>query len=100
MTFSDFRFYSYFNYDEHPDDVVEKVFCAFDGSGSKLLGYPFFTQDDPRYDNTPYDTLLFQLDSTEEYVIWGDSGVGNFFINNEKLKNHDFSDVLFSWDCY
>ncbi|ETJ18863.1 hypothetical protein Q604_UNBC18576G0001, partial [human gut metagenome] len=31
---------------------------------------------------------------------WGDGGVCNFFINKDKLKNLDFSDVLYNWDCY
>jgi uncharacterized protein YwqG len=30
---------------------------------------------------------------------WGDMGVANFFINSEKLKQKDFSDILYTWDC-
>ena len=30
-------------------------------------------------------------------VMWGNVGVGNFFINREKLKALDFSDVLYNW---
>ncbi|MFR5020261.1 DUF1963 domain-containing protein [Faecalibacillus intestinalis] len=30
----------------------------------------------------------------------GDSGVGNFFISKEDLKNKDFSHVRYYWDCY
>lgn len=74
--------------------------------GHKVGGYPFFTQYDPRPDmenGDYYDFLLFQLDTDyigkEDVVMWGDSGVGNFFINSEKLKNCDFSDVLYNWDC-
>ncbi|WP_026659599.1 DUF1963 domain-containing protein [Butyrivibrio sp. AC2005] len=54
-------------------------------SGGKLLGYPFFTQYDPREDGE-YETLLFQMDSTfgEAYeIMWGDAGICNFFINEE-----------------
>lgn len=67
----------------------------------KIGGYPYFTQDDPRSDDT-YDTLLFQLDADthgDVYVMYGDSGVINFFINHEALKNLDFSDVLWNGDC-
>ena len=32
--------------------------------------------------------------------MWGDCGVGNFFINAEDLKRLDFSNVLYNWDCY
>ena len=70
---------------------------------SQLLGHPFFTQEDVREEGSRYDTLLFQLDSEtvdeEEITMWGDSGVGNFFINAEDLKRLDFSDVLYNWDC-
>lgn len=76
--------------------------------GSWLLGYPHFAQEDVRYykENEHYDTLLFQLDSVfnptaREYdVLWGDDGVGNYFINSEDLKKLDFSNTLFSTDCY
>ena len=49
-----------------------------------------------------YDTLLFQMDSDygdEDYVLWGDCGVGNFFIHQEDLKKRDFRKVLYNWDC-
>ena len=66
-------------------------------------GYPYFTQDDPRPEDSPYDTLLFQMDSEMsdgiDYIMWGDMGVGNFFIDLEDLKNCDFSRVLYTWDC-
>ena len=29
----------------------------------------------------------------------GEGGVGGFFLNGEKLKNRDFSDVFYTWDC-
>ncbi len=72
--------------------------------GNKVLGYPFFTQEDPRdeddmYKGKKYDTLLLQIDS-EGDILWGDSGVGNFFINEQDLINKDFSNVLYTWDCY
>ena len=65
----------------------------------QLGGYPYFTQDDPRpgqYED--FDTLLFQLDSCD-LVLWGDYGVGNFFISRDALKRRDFSKVLYNWDC-
>jgi uncharacterized protein YwqG len=71
-----------------------------DSSGSKIGGYPDFTQDDPRfYDSSMKDwKLLFQLDSGGG-IMWGDMGVGNFFIASEDLKNSDFSKVFYYWDC-
>lgn len=59
-------------------------------SGSKIDGYPYFTQDDPR----PYSTntesepfiLLLQIDSDKEgKIYWGDCGVANFFIQPSRL---------------
>lgn len=35
----------------------------------------------------------------EDYVLWGDCGVANFFINSEALKKKDFSKVMYNWDC-
>ncbi len=70
----------------------------------KIGGYPGFTQWDPRNENDDnYNFLLFQLDSDfnngNYEILWGDAGIGNFFINREKLKQLDFSDVLYNWDC-
>lgn len=71
--------------------------------GHRMLGWPYFTQEDPRPENSPYDTLLFQIDSDgsreADYVLWGDSGVANFFINLEDLKRRDFTKVFYTWDC-
>lgn len=95
---SENRFFDY--YQELPEEVYNE------NTGHKVGGYPFFTQSDPRNDEMLeyYDFLLFQLDTDsfdgEDVVMWGDSGVGNFFINSEKLKNQDFSDVLYNWDCF
>ena len=75
-------------------------------TGHRMDGYPFYTQNDPRSEDIDYqefDTLLFQLDSEmrdrRELVLWGDCGVGNFFIHREALKRRDFSRVLYNWDC-
>ena len=75
----------------------------FYSENSHLLGHPYFTQADIRERGWRYDTLLFQLDSEcceeQDIVMWGDSGVGNFFINAEDLKRLDFSNVVYNWDC-
>jgi uncharacterized protein YwqG len=107
---SDFRFNTIF--DGNYYEALEKYAAAngidentlsdlvaerFDGSGHKLGGYAFFTQEDPR-DKTGME-LLFQLDSQDE-LMWGDSGVGNFFIRPEDLQRRDFSRVAYHWDCY
>ena len=90
--------------EEIPEEVYEDVYD--ENSGHKVGGYPVFAQSDPRLDEEMleyYDFLLFQLDTDgigdKAVVMWGDCGVGNFFINSEKLKQCDFSDVLYNWDC-
>jgi uncharacterized protein YwqG len=75
----------------------------FPSSGHKIGGYPYFTQSDPRqgqkYRDEDY-VLLFQMDSDGDAdILWGDVGVGNFFVREQDLKERDFSSVLYSWDC-
>ncbi len=86
--------------EEAQNDLYEQLSPV----GHHLLGWPYFTQYDPRPQNNFYDTLLFQMDSDsteeQEYVMWGDNGVGNFFINGEDLKKRDFSNVFYTWDCF
>ncbi|UYC10691.1 YwqG family protein [Xanthomonas sp. CFBP 8445] len=80
------------------DTVDDALFDALSRGGHKLGGYPEFTQEDPR---TPQDrqVLLLQLDSDEE-MMWGDSGVANFFIDPDDLRRGDFSRVAYNWDCF
>ncbi|MCB0531215.1 MAG: DUF1963 domain-containing protein [Lewinellaceae bacterium] len=67
--------------------------------GHKVGGYAYFTQDDPRRPEDPM-LLLFQLDSDEGMdLMWGDMGVGHFFIREKDLRAQDFSRVLYDWDC-
>lgn len=79
-----------------------EFYNKFNGFGHKLFGHPAFTQWDPREERygryRRYDTLLLQID-TDKDIMWGDSGVANFFINKEDLLNKDFSKVLYNWDC-
>ena len=73
----------------------------FDPSGHKLGGFPGFTQPDPRegQEGLPeFDHLLLQLD-TDEYINWGDCGVGDFLIPSENLRRADFSQIFYTWDC-
>ncbi len=80
------------------DGVMDYLNEKLMTSGSKLLGYPFFTQTDPRMNDKykDYKILLFQMDSDAEVdIMWGDFGVANFFIK----ENKNFNDVLYTWDC-
>ncbi len=55
-------------------------------------------------DKDDENKLFIQLDSLydskEDILMWGDSGVANFFITDEDLKNRNFEDVIYNWDCY
>ncbi len=79
------------------EDLSYELFTT---NGHKLGGYAYFTQTDPReYMNEARNmVLLFQMDSDDE-IMWGDVGVGNFFIKPQDLAVKDFSKVLYNWDC-
>lgn len=87
-----------------PEEVYNQE--AARNEGHWVMGYPYFTQDDPRryQDLKAYDTMLFQMDSdftkdSGARIMWGDMGVANFFMKHEDLKRKDFSKVLYNWDC-
>jgi uncharacterized protein YwqG len=77
---------------------VSKV---FPDEGHKIGGYAYFTQSDPRDEKEDRSdwVLLLQMDSQGDDILWGDVGVGNFFIHPDDLKRKDFSKVLYNWDC-
>ncbi|MEM6424084.1 MAG: YwqG family protein [Cyanobacteria bacterium P01_D01_bin.128] len=91
------------------DDLLEDEACYDEYwelsrcEGHKIGGYPSFTQSDPRCSlpkiDSP-DVLLLQIDTDEIHdIMWGDAGVGNFFISARDLQRLDFSRTLYSWDC-
>ena len=88
---------------EYQEDLANYIFDNFSAEGSKIGGYADFTQEDPRIAE-PEDNwlLLFQMDSESvgnSEIIWGDMGVGNFFIDKAALENKEFSKVWYNWDC-
>ena len=101
---------SLYDLDINPWDIEEpacKQFIEGSGWGHKIGGFPAFTQSDPRdcTENADrFDTLLLQIDSgtidDSHEIMWGVSGICNFFIHSEALRNCDFSEVLYNWDCY
>ena len=95
-------------YNDIERDVFDALFKAFNGVDHAIGAYPTFTQWDPRNpeEKDAYGITLLQVeshwnnDSSSNGIMWGDSGVANFFINKEKLESLDFEDVLFNWDCF
>lgn len=71
-------------------------------TNNTLGGDPYFTQYDPRAAGDD-DVLLFQLDSAGHdsgvEVLWGDSGIGMFFIRPADLRARRFERAWFYWDC-
>lgn len=87
------------------ESMVDALYDREIGTGSKLGGYAYFTQDDPRADEESGEEwlLLFQMDTADGddgvSIMWGDCGVGNFFIQADALAKRDFSRVWYNWDC-
>ncbi|MFP4090266.1 MAG: YwqG family protein [Cyclobacteriaceae bacterium] len=89
-------------FDRFGNDKVEvrRAYArAAQGRGHKLGGYAHFTQEDPRLVQEFEEAmLLLQIDSDLKNILWGDEGIGNFFIHPEDLKDREFSEVLYNWD--
>ena len=108
ISMSDFRFENLeIDTDEETEDgrdLGELFWDELSSEGHKLGGYPFFTQHDPRdgdIDLESHTVTLLQIDSDDSIdLMWGDSGVANFFITKEDLKNKNFTKVLYNWDCH
>lgn len=104
--FEDEPIEGFWDVQEYDDDFFDELTEDDPGYGCKIGGYPEFTQEDPRsYEYEEHDVLLLQIDSIDDddedvHIMWGDSGVCNFFITKEDLKNKDFSNVIYNWDCY
>lgn len=101
----DYRFWEIFGQDFFQQfgkaewDVQNEFAKKCKAEGHKIGGYAYFTQDDPRTAADPM-LLLFQLDCDEDMdLMWGDMGVGHFFIREKDLLARDFSRVLYDWDC-
>lgn len=108
ISLSDYQFDQIFGnncFDEWGDkaeQIEEICWDTFQSEGHKIGGYAYFTQEDPRYWTSPAENwlLLLQIDTDDEAdIMWGDSGVGAFFIQEEDLRNKDFSHIIYNWDC-
>ena len=88
---------------EISEQAMERVWEDTEPNQTRLGGYAYFTQDDVRYGTTPGDwLLLFQMDTDDEEgidIMWGDCGVGNWFIHRDDLARQDFSRAWYNWDC-
>lgn len=105
---SDYQFDEHFGeqffeqFGDLEDSICDEYIEHFSSDGHKLGGYAYFTQNDPRLylPEAHHYWLLLQMDTDDAIdMMWGDSGVGNFFIKEEDLRRLDFSKVLYNWDC-
>ncbi|MTB50072.1 YwqG family protein [Lewinella sp. W8] len=105
---SDFRFGQQFGPladlefpDQLSDEEAEEFDEYFDGSGHKIGGYGAFTQDDPRdYGEASGKSVqLLQID-TDEFITWGDMGIGHLLIDPEDLRTGHLERAVFYWDCH
>lgn len=108
ISLSDYQFDQIFGnncFDEWGDkaeQIEEICWDTLQSEGHKIGGYAYFTQEDPRYWTSPSENwlLLLQIDTDDEAdIMWGDSGVGAFFIKEEDLRKKDFAHVIYNWDC-
>lgn len=68
--------------------------------GHKMLGYPYFVQEEPRQDSEY--RLLLQIDTDmdgDNDIMWGDNGVGQLFIRESDLRARRFDNIWYNWDC-
>ena len=105
------RYMKKLDFDTISDEEHSEIYYRLEYGGHRIGGYPCFEQCDPR-DAEPalrvYDTLLLQIVShtftddngkDTDLIMFGDEGSCQFFIPREKLRQRDFSDVMFWWDC-
>lgn len=97
--------------DDISDEEFDLIYDENSYGGHRIGGYPCFMQDDPRDVSESlhkYDTLLLQIVShtmpdasgkEETLIMFGDEGGCQFFIPRDKLRDRDFSDVMYNWDC-
>lgn len=100
------------SYDEFfPGDLKLQVKALVDllmPDKNLFSGYATFRSKDPRNELSLVkrnDRLLLQLDSTmnpidqSPIILWGDHGIGNFFISPDDQKKLRFNQAWFNWDC-
>lgn len=72
--------------------------------GSKLGGFPSFTQDDVRGTGNfpppehPSGALIVELDGTD-FGGWGDAGIAHLFGDPAALGRGELDSVRYHWDC-
>jgi len=103
VTECDASYYQTFSdIDEFDNNVIMEKFreplLNVDWS-THLGGYPQFFQGGFSSEYSEWLTLLTITADEEINILYGQGGVGNFFILPQDLANLDFSRVMYAWDC-
>lgn len=87
------------------ETAVENNYIAFSVKPlvAKVGGYSSPAQEDPRLIRPGEDWLvLLELQGAEKEngfeMMWGDAGMGAFYIRRDDLEKRDFSRVLYYWN--
>lgn len=98
MSFGGKDYYEYL--ETLPQEQQEELDTYCNNSGHRLGGYAYFTQRDPREHDSDRqaDVQLLQID-IDEQIMFGDSGLGHFFISPAALAARQFDQAYFYWDC-
>ena len=111
ISLTDYRFKHFINdqqiaiFFENTSNIFEEIYSQYYLSAEhKIGGYPYFLYKDIR-GNSPslrkYDTLLLQIVSNDvDNIMIGDCGVLKIFINNQKLRENNYTDLLFYVEDY
>ena len=78
--------------------IIEKLPATY----AEIGGYANFTQYDPREGtNSDLTECIFKLDSYLDFkkIMIGDCGIAWLLISKEYLRNRDFEQAQFDWDC-
>lgn len=102
--FNDRKIESQYDIEDISSEIYDILYDEFNEEIKfKISGYPTFNQVDPRESEyEDYTELLLQIPSmtiNDEYIDWGDAGVAAFFGTKDQLKNLDFKNTLYTWDC-
>lgn len=83
------------------EEEWDALYDLCDSDGCLVGGYPLFVQNSPAYyDDGKADVLLLQLDVDDECgIMFGDAGNCFFLISKEDLKNRNFDNVMYEWQC-
>lgn len=87
--------------DKVPEDEWDALYDLCYPENCLVGGYPLFVQNTPPYyDDGEIDVLLLQLDCEDECgIMFGDAGNCVFLISKEDLKNRNFDNVEYDWQC-